>query len=98
MSGKVVRNVISTQMHKKENSMRAVNHTLRLSTATLLVMALGSYVFASEASGSALRNLSYVNRSIHVEEQERVGKVSTVNGDVAIRAGAVARQVDTVNG
>lgn len=78
--------------------MRAVNHTLHLGTATLLVMALGSYVFASEASGSPLRNLSYVNRSIEVNEEQRVGKVSTVNGDVVIQAGAVARQVDTVNG
>ncbi len=78
--------------------MRAINHKLRMSTAILLAMVLGSYVFSSDADAAEGRDISRVNRGISVAEDERVGDVSSVNGGIQIERGANAGEVSTVNG
>ncbi|MEX2469790.1 MAG: hypothetical protein WD396_08555 [Pseudohongiellaceae bacterium] len=78
--------------------MRALNHTLRLGTASLLAMVLGSYVFASTAEASGPENLSRVNGSVEVGAGENRGRVSTVNGSIVIDRDASAEEVETVNG
>ncbi|NKB32320.1 MAG: hypothetical protein GKR91_04410 [Pseudomonadales bacterium] len=79
--------------------MRAISHKLRLSTATLLAMVLGSYVFAANAEAQEGRDISRVNSTINVEADESVvGDVSSVNGSVRLARGSSASEVTTVNG
>lgn len=78
--------------------MKAFSHSFRLTTATVLAMLLGSYVFASEASAGDLREISRVNQGITIEATEQVGDVSSVNGGIRIADGASAFEVSTING
>lgn len=76
--------------------MRAISHKLRLTTATILAMVLGSYVFS--ASANAAEDISRVNSTINVEADQNVGDVSSVNGSVRLARGSSAEEVSTVNG
>ncbi len=78
--------------------MKAYSHSLRLSTATMLAMLLGSYVFAGEANADDIRDISRINRGITIESADRVGDVSSINGGIRINDGASAFEVSTVNG
>lgn len=78
--------------------MRAINHKIRLSTATLLAMVLGSYLYSATADAAEIRNISRVNRGIHVAAEEYVGDISSVNGGIDLARGANARELSTVNG
>ena len=80
--------------------MRSINHNLRLSTATLLAMLLGGYLFAAHAEGAndGLRDINRVNGRIEIQAEERVGDVSSVNGSIHIATGGQAQRVHTVNG
>ncbi len=78
--------------------MRAISHKLRLSTATVLAMVLGSYLFAANADAQSGRDISRINGTINVESEERVGDVSTVNGSASLARGSSASEVTTVNG
>lgn len=56
--------------------MRAINHKIRLSTATLLAMVLGSYLYSVTADAAGIRDdISRANRSIHASAEERVGDI-----------------------
>ena len=78
--------------------MRAINPKIRLSTATLIAMVLGSYLYSASADAAAMRDISRVNRGIHVSAEERVGDISSVNGGIDLAGGANARELSTVNG
>lgn len=78
--------------------MSAFNHSLRLGAASLLVMLLGSYVFATDAAAEESRDISRINQGVTVDNGDRVGDVSSVNGSIQISDGASARKVSTVNG
>mgnify|MGYP000441531280 CR=1 FL=1 len=78
--------------------MRAISHKLRLSTASLLAMVLGSYLYTASADASEGEDISRVNGAINVEADERVGDVSSVNGTVRLGRGSSASEVSTVNG
>lgn len=78
--------------------MKAFSHSFRLTTATVLAMLLGSYVFASEANAGDLREINRVNQGITVESADQVGDVSSVNGGIRIDDGASAFEVSTING
>lgn len=78
--------------------MRVFNHKIRLSTATLLAMVLGSYLYSASADAAELRNISKVNRGVHVAAEEQVGDISSVNGGIDLARGASAQEVGTVNG
>ncbi len=78
--------------------MSAFNHSLRLGAASMLVMLLGSYVFATDAAVEESRDISRINRSISIDSEEIVGDLSSVNGGIRIAGGASAEKVSTVNG
>jgi DUF4097 and DUF4098 domain-containing protein YvlB len=79
--------------------MRSINHSARLTAATLLALLLGSYLYSSDANAEAdYGDISKVNGRIQVEANEPVGNVSTVNGRIDIAHGATAGRVKTVNG
>ncbi len=78
--------------------MSAFNHSLRLGTASLLVMLLGSYVFATDAAAEESRDISRINAGVTVDNDEQVGDVSSVNGSIQLSDGASANKVSTVNG
>lgn len=74
------------------------NHGWRLSSATLLVMVLGSYLWANDAEGSGRDDLSRINDSIEVGARESVGRVSSINGGLRLSMGVQAGDLHTVNG
>ena len=78
--------------------MREVSHTIKLSTATMLAMLLGSYLYASSANAAELHDISKVNGGIRIPAEERVGDISSVNGGIDLGSGASAKRLDTVNG
>lgn len=78
--------------------MRAIDHKIRLSAATLLAMILGSYLYSSTADAAEVRDISRVNRGIRVEVEERVGDISSVNGGITMERGSSAYEIGTVNG
>ena len=79
--------------------MRSINHSARLTTATLLALLLGSYLYSTGANAAADHsNISKVNGRIQIEANDVVGNVSTVNGRINIAHGATAGRVKTVNG
>ncbi|MDA1371788.1 MAG: hypothetical protein O2971_13645 [Proteobacteria bacterium] len=78
--------------------MQAFSHKIRLSTATLLAVVLGSYLFAAAADATEIRDISKVNSRINVDAEEHVGDVSSVNGGIHLSRGANAREVSTING
>jgi len=78
--------------------MREVSHTIKLTTATMLAMLLGSYLYASSANAAELRDISKVNGGIRISAEERVGDISSVNGSIDLGSGASAKRLDTVNG
>jgi DUF4097 and DUF4098 domain-containing protein YvlB len=79
--------------------MRSINHTLRLTTATLLALLLGGYLFSASAeAANDSGNISRVNGRIEVEADAQVGNVSSVNGSIHIADGGRADRVHTVNG
>ena len=78
--------------------MKSVNHTLRLSAATMLAMLLGSYVFGASADAAEIRDISKVNGGIRISAEEQVGDPSSVNGGVDLARGSSAYKIDTVNG
>lgn len=78
--------------------MPAFSHKIRLSTATLLAVVLGSYLFSASADAAEIRNITKVNSRINVEAEEQVGDVSSVNGGIHLSRGANAREVSTING
>lgn len=78
--------------------MSAFNHSLRLGAASLLVMFLGSYVFATDVAAEENRDISRINRGITVDSEEMVGDLSSVNGGIRVAEGASAEKVSTVNG
>ena len=78
--------------------MRAINHKIRLGTASLLAMVLGSYLYSASADAAEFRNISKVNGGIRVAANEQVGDVSSVNGGIRLAHGASAYEIDTVNG
>ena len=78
--------------------MQGFNYNIRWSTATLLAMVLGSYVYSAAADAAELRDISRVNRGIHISVEEQVGDLSSVNGGIDLARGARAREVSTVNG
>ena len=78
--------------------MRAFNYKIRLSTATLLAMVLGSYLYSAYADAAEMRDISRINRSIHVSAGEWVGDISSVNGGIDMAKGANAQELSTVNG
>ncbi len=78
--------------------MSAFNHSLRLGAASLLVMLLGSYVFATDAAAEEYRSISRINQGVTIDDGERVGDVSSVNGSIQLSDGASAEKVSTVNG
>ena len=78
--------------------MSAFNHSLRLGAASMLVMLLGSYVFATDANAEENQDISRVNRGINVGSDERVGDLSSVNGGVSLAENARAGEISTVNG
>ena len=63
--------------------MRALNHTLRLTSASLLAMVLGSYVFSSAAHGADGEDLARINSSVEVDDGDSVRDVSSVNGSIS---------------
>ena len=75
-----------------------MNHTFRLSAATMLAMLLGSYLYSTSAEAADVRNISKVNGGIRISAEERVGDISSVNGGVDLGRGASAYEIDTVNG
>ena len=78
--------------------MRAINHKIRLSAATLLAMVLGSYLYSASADAAEVRDISRVNGGIRVDAEEQVGDVSSVNGGITMRRGSSAFELGTVNG
>lgn len=78
--------------------MRAIDHKIQLSTAILLVVVLGSYLYSTSAHGAEARDISRINGSISIEPEDQVGDVSTVNGGIRVERRANARTVSTVNG
>jgi len=80
--------------------MKAINHNIRLTSAALLAMVLGSYLYSNSADAAERigGNVSKVNSSIYIAQGNQVGNVSTVNGSVELDVGATAGNVDTVNG
>ncbi len=78
--------------------MSAFNHSLRLGAASLLVMLLGSYLFATDVAAGENRDISHINRGITVDANESVGDLSSVNGGIRVAEGAEAEEVSTVNG
>jgi hypothetical protein len=82
----------------KDKPMRAFNHKIRLSTATLLAMVLASYLYSASADAAELRNISKVNSGVRVAAGEQLGDISSVNGGIDLASGASAQEVGTVNG
>lgn len=78
--------------------MRALNQDPKLSSAILLAVVLGGYLYSSAAHAADNENIRKVNASVTVSSDERVGDVSTVNGQIDIDRGASAEEVSTVNG
>ncbi len=78
--------------------MRAINHKIRLSAASMLAMILGSYLYSATADAAEVRDISRVNRGIRVEVEQRVGDVSSVNGGITMERGSSADEIGTVNG
>jgi len=79
--------------------MREYNHNARITTATLLALLLGAYLYSADTSAEgAVREISRVNGHIEVERGEQVANVSTVNGSIEIAGDASAARVSTVNG
>lgn len=78
--------------------MQSTNHTFRLGFAALLALTLSSYLAASDANASDVRDISKINSGIRVDANDRVGDVSSVNGGIRIQRGAIAAEVGTVNG
>ncbi len=77
--------------------MRVINHSLRLTAASLLALMLSGYLYSASAHAEG-RDISHVNRNVHVESDEEVGDVSSVNGRIELDSGAVAEDLETVNG
>lgn len=75
-----------------------MNHTFRLSAATMLAMLLGSYLYSASAEAADVRNISKVNGGIRISAEEQVGDISSVNGGVDLGRGASAYEIDTING
>ncbi|MCY4357990.1 MAG: hypothetical protein OXD01_10785 [Gammaproteobacteria bacterium] len=78
--------------------MTDINHSLRLSTAAVLVLLLGSYVFAGRVSAQEEQDISQVNSDISITAGEQTGDLSTVNGSIIIAERVTAGEVSTVNG
>ena len=78
--------------------MSATNHSLRLAAASLLAMALGSYVFATDAKAEDARDISRINSGVTIDSEDQVGDVSSINGGIHLSDGASAEKVSTVNG
>ena len=56
-----------------------------------------SLVFASAAFARGI-DVDKVNGSIHIENGQQAGELSTVNGSIRVDSGATAEKVSTVNG
>ena len=78
--------------------MATLNHSLRLSAASLLLFFLGGYVLTTRVAAEEDGDISRVNSSISIDAGEQVGDVSTVNGGIRLGNGASAKEVSTVNG
>mgnify|MGYP002629779514 CR=1 FL=1 len=75
-----------------------MNHTARLSTATLLAMLLGSYLYSASVDAAEYRDISRVNGGIRISAEEQMGDLSSVNGGIDLARGSSAHGIDTVNG
>lgn len=75
-----------------------MNHTFRLSTAIMLAMLLGSYLYSASAEAADVRDISRVNGGIRISADDQVGDLSSVNGGIDLARGASAYKIDTVNG
>ena len=78
--------------------MKEVNHTMKLTAATMLAMLLGGYLYSSSANAAEVTDISKVNGGIRVPAEERVRDISSVNGGIDIGSGASAEKIETVNG
>ncbi|MCH7816581.1 MAG: hypothetical protein IIC60_08430 [Proteobacteria bacterium] len=78
--------------------MRAINHKIQLSTASLLALTLASYLYAAPTDASEFRDISKINGGIRVAAAEQVGDISSINGGVDLALGASAYAINTVNG
>ena len=68
-----------------------MKHTL-VSAATALSLVLASAAFARGI------DVDKVNGSIHIENGQQAGELSTVNGSIRVESGGSAEKVSTVNG
>ena len=85
-------------LRNEEQKMKAINHTLRFGTSTMLAVVLGSYLYSSSAHGAEVQNISKIMGGVRIEAQDQVGDISSINGGIDLKRGAHARDIDTVNG
>ena len=85
-------------LRNEEQKMKAINHTLRFGTSTMLAVVLGSYLYSSSAHGAEVQNISKIMGGVRIEAQDQVGDISSINGGIELKRGAHARDIDTVNG
>ncbi len=78
--------------------MRAFNHKIRLSTATLLAMVLASYLYSASAAGEQLGDISSVNGGIDLASGASAQEVGTVNGGIDLDDNVTIKHPETVNG
>jgi hypothetical protein len=83
----------------KDKPIRAFNHKIRLSTATLLAMVLASYLYSASAAGEQLGDISSVNGGIDLASGASAQEVGTVNGGIRVGENvSVHGYLTTVNG
>lgn len=78
--------------------MRALNSNSKTTSALLLAVVLGGYLYSAEVSAQSVENIRKVNSAVKVQQDDRVGNVSSVNGSINLARGSSARELSTVNG